>query len=797
MRKRVLNLIIIFVIFAVVAVAFCGFSGETTSFAGSSSDGEYTVLYPSVNDYLYLTNPTLVAVKDGAVAVYDVAKNKIFTAGTEHNEYSPVLSEDEKITDLAFANDTLYYLTNFSRLFDLKKNDNVDLGDKIVTDISSYEGVLYLYNYHINVYEYDGTDFTDYKNTERKIIGSTAFSVAENRAYFVNDGKLYTLDFSSGKTTNFALSESVSSLVTAGDKLYAVSDGKVSKVDFENKSLTLVTNIPKVKHVSSNGQTVVALPVSDNAVLTFDENLVQKNMYGSKSTKEKWFDSPMSVFSDNGNVAVWDKSNARVQYFFGDGNYKQLSIIKNAVAVAVSNTHTVYTDGKIVYVVKNDDISTRTIDSGKNIGAIALTDKAVVIYDVTSKAIYTAGLLGKEFSLFQYSRAGVSKIKAIGGDNLTVYTLAGDIISAVTKTTDFSTTVQNVVSFDVDFTGNVIALVKTETGFDLETIKRTASTLEYLQKATLHGDFDVLSLCDVTIDLSSKNNAYLVDNVKNVLIKATFPFYNKDTAYDKPFDFDDVSAENVTYARSKGTVVYSSINNFLDISDVVPAGKTVAVLGEKDGMYIVMTENKKRGYTVKSSAFLIPKEPTKMTGQVVALFDTVSVFDYPGAQGVSFGKNQVFTLINDCAGFGINGELLKVSYEKDGATKYGYVYKTSVMSYVESIKSQEKEVIAKAKSQHVGTPVKVYAMPDDTSSVLFGVPDGAKLKLLQEYDEKAKFTLIEYKGQQGYILTSALKIDKGLTGGQIAAIVLASATVLITSLYFIVSRRNKKISNKN
>ena len=306
MRKRVLNLIIIFVIFAVVAVAFCGFSCKTTSFADSSSDGEYTVLYPSVNDYLYLTNPTLVAVKDGAVAVYDVVKNKIFTAGTEHNEYSPVLSEDEKITDLAFANGTLYYLTNFSRLFDLKKNNNVDLGDRFVLDVSVYDGKLYLYDSLIHVYEYDGTAFTDYKNTEYKIIGSTAFSVAKNRAYFVNDGKLYTLDFSSGKTTNFALPESVSSLVTAGDKLYAVSDGKVSKVDFESKSLTLVTNISKVKHVSSNGQTVVALPVSDNAVLTFDENLVQKNMYGSKSANEKWFDSPVSVFSDNGYVAVCD-----------------------------------------------------------------------------------------------------------------------------------------------------------------------------------------------------------------------------------------------------------------------------------------------------------------------------------------------------------------------------------------------------------------------------------------------------------------------------------------------------------
>ena len=119
------------------------------------------------------------------------------------------------------------------------------------------------------------------------------------------------------------------------------------------------------------------------------------------------------------------------------------------------------------------------------------------------------------------------------------------------------------------------------------------------------------------------------------------------------------------------------------------------------------------------------------------------------------------------------------------------------MSYVAANQSAKKDVYAKAKAQRVGTTVDVYAMPDDTSRVLFDVPDGAKLKLLEDYDTSAKFTLVEYNGQQGYIRTYALKIDKGLTGGQIAAIVLASATVLITALYFVISRRNKKLSNKN
>ena len=89
----------------------------------------------------------------------------------------------------------------------------------------------------------------------------------------------------------------------------------------------------------------------------------EKETYGSKSAKDKWFDSPEKVFSENGNVAVWDKANARIQFFFSDGTYKKLSVSKNATSVAVNTTHTAYTDGKKVYVVNNADFSLREINT--------------------------------------------------------------------------------------------------------------------------------------------------------------------------------------------------------------------------------------------------------------------------------------------------------------------------------------------------------------------------------------------------------------------------------------------------
>lgn len=795
MRKRVLNLIIFFVIAAAGLSVFCGFSGSV-SFADAADSCEYTVISPDINKYLYLNNPALVAIQDDVVAVYDEDENKIFTAGDEHLVYTPTLSDGEKIINLAFANGTLYYLTNRSRLCDVKKQVNVDLGDKIVTDISAYEGMLYLYNSLVSIWAYDGNIFSAYKDTGYKIIKSTAFAATDEFAFFVNEGKLLVLDYTSGETTEFSIGKNVTSLFVVGKDVYAVSDGRISKVDFENKTL-VKTALPAVRNVTSDGKYVAIIPYGDNAIITYDSALNEKETYGSKSAKDKWFDSPEKVFSENGNVAVWDKANARVQFFFGDGTYKKLSVSKNATSVAVNKTHTVYTDGKKVFIVKNDDISSREIDTDKNIGAISLTSDAVVIYDKNSKAIYTAGIYGNEFSLFAYSRAGVSEIKAIGGNNPTVYTLANDILSAVTKTTDFSVSVKNAISFDVDNTGNAVVLSKDASGFVLQTVTRTACALEVAKTATLHGDFELLSLSGVTIDLSSDGNVYLVDNVKNVLLKTNFTFDNDKTAYNNPLYLKDVVPENVTYARSKGTVVYSYIDNYLLISDVVPAGSVMAILGAKDDMLFVMTENKKVGYSLNSDAFLIHKEPSALSGRVVALFDSVSVFDYPGAVGVSFDKSQVFTLVDDCAGFGINGAFLKVSYSAGGQTHFGYVYKTSVMSYVEENPSTKKAVYAKAKAQRVGTTVNVYAMPDETSHIVFDVPDGAKLRLLEDYDESSKFTLVEYNGKQGYILTSALKIDKGLTGGQIAAIVLASATVLITALYFVISRRNKKISNKN
>ena len=199
MRKRVLNLIIFFVVAAAGLSVFCGFSGSV-SFADAADSCEYAVISPDINKYLYLNNPALVAIRDDVVAVYDKDENKIFTAGGEHLVYTPTLSDGEKIINLAFANGTLYYLTNRSRLCDVKTQNNVNLGDKIVTDISSYEGVLYLYNSLINVWAYNGNDFTPFKDSEFKIIKSTAFAATDRYAYFVNEHKILTLDFVLDKT---------------------------------------------------------------------------------------------------------------------------------------------------------------------------------------------------------------------------------------------------------------------------------------------------------------------------------------------------------------------------------------------------------------------------------------------------------------------------------------------------------------------------------------------------------------------------------------------------------------------
>lgn len=72
----------------------------------------------------------------------------------------------------------------------------------------------------------------------------------------------------------------------------------------------------------------------------------------------------------------------------------------------------------------------------------------------------------------------MTEIKAIGGNNPTVYTLANGILSAVTKTTDFSVSVKNAISFDVDNTGNAVVLSKDDRGFVLKTVARTAGALE-------------------------------------------------------------------------------------------------------------------------------------------------------------------------------------------------------------------------------------------------------------------------------------------------------------------------------
>lgn len=98
--------------------------------------------------------------------------------------------------------------------------------------------MLYLYNSLVNVWAYNGNIFSSYKDNGYKIIKSTAFAANDEFAFFVNEGKLLVLDYTSGETTEFPISENVTSLIAVGKDVYAVSDGRISKVDLKIKLLS-------------------------------------------------------------------------------------------------------------------------------------------------------------------------------------------------------------------------------------------------------------------------------------------------------------------------------------------------------------------------------------------------------------------------------------------------------------------------------------------------------------------------------------------------------------------------------
>lgn len=808
-KKLIFSVIATFSAFVAIVFSTCFSSSRTTNALGYESEGtNFEVVFPDVANYLYLKDPALVAVDGDAVAVYDAASSTIYTAGSTHEEYdvSSLLSDDEKPVSLWFSGGKIRFLTNLAAIYRQDNGSFVKITNPPEDFKCAYacDNVTYFYYGTGRFYAYDDENFVLFSDASKKIIDSSLFAVSDNIAYFYKEGVVYKLNLDEDTPSSSVLAENVEAdkMVASENRLFALKDDILTVIDVGTGEKTL-SSFENAKDIASDGAKLAVLPASDNAVYTYDaKDLSFIDTYGCASKKDFWFDRPENITVTNGTISVWDKNNGRIQRISPDaGQPEKIAIPENAAcATSYDDNYACFSEG-ILSVKTSSDPRFKDYFVKYDVTAMSLCDDSLYVYDAATNAVYVSGIKSEpDFSMFSYVGADVKKIVAVGNENKTVYASDGNNVFVLSSSGTVETLKPDgyIVSFDVDAQGNVIVLLRNGGDFVLTGYDRNFNGFVLSDSLILKGDFEVVNLVDVALD-TINGTAYLIDGSKNVLIKTdSANFVKTGFSPSDPVGNLSVNPEKIFFVKSKGTVVYKYADDFIDVLETPSAGVVLAVLHETEDAYYVLTENGATGYVSKTDNHVVSARENSLNGSVTALWDNVNVYDFPSknAPKITVGQKQILGLVSDCADFNSGGKWLKVSYSAGGETVFGYVYKTSVMTYVAPREETAEPVYAKAKSSRVGVTVPVYAMADASSAVAFEVADGTKLKLLEDYDADRTFTRVEYNGKTGYVLTSALLFDKGLTGGQIAAIVLSSVTAIITVLYLILARRNKKISNK-
>ncbi len=803
MKKSLLTITLL------VAAIVCFTTFVPSTGAALAEDGNYEITSPALDNYLFLDNPSLVAVSGNSVAVYDKGLNKVMVAGDVVAEYDLAFLGAEKVVSIAFANDNVFVFSDRARLYNLTANSGVNM-QYDATSMTGDGAKLYFYNGMRTVYTYDGVSFAAYTDSASLIFYSTAFTVSGDNAYFAKENVIYKLPLTASSSATALIEHSADSLLPAADGIVAINADGVTAISAEgigSDTNTLATAFPDasdVSFVAADGNSIAVLSFADKAVYRYGYDLTLSDTYGCSGKKVGWFNNPQKVVRIDSGYAIWDKGNRRVE-LLQNGVASYVNYANDYDTFTATAKRGIFCDGKnLTFFPLTETVFTPTSAATTyDIGAICATENKVFVYDKISGTIYYADFTVENptFKPFCVSYNAITDMCATGGDNPVIYAHTGTSISVFSVLGKSNASIQlngEISGFDVDAVGNIYTIKNDDGASFVTKYTRTLAGFTAETPVPLIGNFAIEGATSLALNLDGQDDVALtLDSTKNLLIELSLDFVRTEE-YVAPDEIQPTLYNGeISFAKSKGTVIYKYNDNCNLVSGVAATGDIVAVLDGhcSEDVLFVLTANGDYGYVAKSDT--IAATPLTASGTVIALFDSVNLYKLPSTDtaATSFDKSQVFTLVNDCADFGDGIAWYKVSYQAGGNTYYGYLMKTRVMSHT-VVPVIEEPVYAKAKAVRLGATVNIYAMADEASAVLKSVTDGTKLKLLADYDSNSKFTYVEYDGATGYVLTAELQLTKGLTGGQIAAIVLASVTLLITCVYLIISHRNKKLSSK-
>lgn len=816
-----------------VFLIIISFSGLTAS--AESADNNFDLLLPSPTNYLNLTKPEVVAIEYGLIAVYDRADNSVNLAGKISKKIKLTLeSNDEYVTQMVIHNSNLYILTCYSAFYNYNLNESTLTQKYIDTTISSIfinDKKLYIYDglfsiIEINLNNNDSTKITDSK---KRLMHTITITVLDSTVYALTRyGDIVKFDLITAVSTVLIGETKYNHLCLLNNKLIAFDNTFLYVLDFNGQIIssdyisTIFPETINLKNIATDNENIVILEPESCTVKCFDKNFEFVDIYGDSSNYVGWFNNPSEIISPTANTLfVWDKGNHRItKHTYDDSNLTTPLILPysntlNPSSFAVNGESVYLSSGnKIIYSDKNL-LNPTTVLTGYDISYITISNNTLYLVDKNTNAIYYSDILEKpltndSFKFFCNIPYDTVKIKAVEGNNTYIYAMTNSGIYLYGKHKvelpyinfdEFQ--INNPCDFNVDYVGNIYLSCQSNKN-DIIKFKRTLNTFEKIEEIKLNNNnFFINQVSSFAFNINDAScNIFALCSDKNMLIKLNYnaslnyvskPLFN----VNMPFDLKNVKSPNqVGFATiNNTTLVYKYDNIFnIDIDSIQKSTKVIVFNQyENSNLSFIMTETNNFGYVDKNNITTSLVESNNNIITARALHDTVNVYAFPNAIDSQFDivdKNTIFTIIDNANDFNNNLWWSKVSYKVDEEEYLGYVLRTRIIEY-KNLNINEKPKFAKVKSSRIGAKVNLYALEDSKSAIITTLTDGAKVKLLETFDTTKNYILVEYNDKIGYINTSELTLDKGLTNGQVLTIIIACIVLTSSALYVFISRRNK------
>jgi hypothetical protein len=302
----------------------------------------------------------------------------------------------------------------------------------------------------------------------------------------------------------------------------------------------------------------------------------------------------------------------------------------------------------------------------------------------------------------------------------------------------------------------------------------------------------------ISIDMDSNGTVFVLDGSRHLIAEVNHDF--SPTLSYTPEASPSLSVEDsddIWFGTVSNTLLYAYTDNIEYVTPIKSSSVLVFSNVTNLSYYYIMTANGAFGYVLKSSVSASAKSVPAFTSIKMLHSDGDKIYSYPSknASSLAVSNDLPMEIISNACNFtGSNVYWYEVKYSVEGIECSGFVMRTRVLEYSTSTGGETNDDINYAKvSVALATSVPIYYLADEQSGVVLSLADGAKVLLLEPIDNSNMFTLVEYDGKQGYILTSYLSEDGGLTNGQLIAILISAFMVVATSLFLLISKNAKKI----